>query len=114
MSEGPRVPTAETSKGDSWPTQPCRRCNAMYSVVLMMAMTGTPDAAAFGHKHGCDGGCYGCTGYVAASCYGCQGYAAGCCGCQGTSRHAKRSHGCCGCTGAPVCGCCGVPVYTSC
>jgi uncharacterized protein (TIGR03000 family) len=86
----------------------------MYSVVLMMAMTGTPDAAAFGHKHGCDGGCTGCTGYVAASCYGCQGYAAGCCGCHGTSRHAKHSHSCCGCTGAPVCGCCGTPVYTAC
>src|SRR2546421_383597 len=28
----------------------------MYSVVLMMAMTGTPDMASFGHKHGCDGG----------------------------------------------------------
>src|SRR5436853_31073 len=30
----------------------------MYSVVLMMAMTSTPDTVAFGHRHGCDGGGY--------------------------------------------------------
>jgi hypothetical protein len=53
----------------------------MYSVVLMMAMTGTPDVASFGHRHGCDGGCTGCMG-----CYGgCMGYDTGCCGCHGGS-----------------------------
>jgi uncharacterized protein (TIGR03000 family) len=89
----------------------------MYSVVLLMAMTGTPDAAAFGHKHGCDGGCQGCQG-----CYGCQG-SAGCCGCHG-ERRSKRSHGCHGCTGCQGChgchgcqgsaGCCGVVVQQGC
>jgi uncharacterized protein (TIGR03000 family) len=75
----------------------------MYSVVLLMAMTGTPDTAAFGHKGssccGCQGACYGCQG--------CMGYDAGCCGCQGSRHSKKHSHGCCGCTGAPACGCCG-------
>ncbi len=86
----------------------------MYSVVLLMAMTGTPDAAAFGHRHGCDG-CYGCQGCTGCSgCYGCQGYAAGCCGCHGERRH-KREHGCCGCQGyTSCCGCSGMSAYQGC
>jgi uncharacterized protein (TIGR03000 family) len=91
----------------------------MYSVVLLMAMTGTPDTAAFGHRHGCDGGCQGCQGYS-----GCSGYNAGCCGCQGERHHKKQRghscggcHGCQGCYGGGCsgmqagCGCCGTPVY---
>ena len=46
----------------------------MYGIVMMMAMTGAPDTAALGHKHGCNG-CNGCYG----SCYG------GCTGCYGGS-----------------------------
>ncbi|HEY8503306.1 MAG TPA: TIGR03000 domain-containing protein [Gemmataceae bacterium] len=52
----------------------------MYSMVLMMAMTGSPDVAAFGFRKGdCNGGCvgYACNG-------GCVGYA--CCGCDGGKR----------------------------
>jgi uncharacterized protein (TIGR03000 family) len=98
----------------------------MYSVVLLMAMTGTPDTAAFGHRHGCDGGCQGCQGYS-----GCSGYNAGCCGCQGERHHKKQrghscgggchggchgcqgySAGCCGCTGMPM-GCYGAPMMTT-
>jgi uncharacterized protein (TIGR03000 family) len=92
----------------------------MYSVVLMMAMTGTPDMAAFGKKHGgCEGGCAGCYG-------GCTGYdACGCHGGGGKKARKHRSHGCSGCQGgcyggscygggyggcmgASACGCCGV------
>jgi uncharacterized protein (TIGR03000 family) len=67
----------------------------MYSVVLMMALTGSADVPAFGHHNGCHG-CYGgghhlfhrrhgCSG---GGCYGgCSGYwggyASGCCGCYG-------------------------------
>jgi uncharacterized protein (TIGR03000 family) len=96
----------------------------MYSVVMMMAMTGTPDLPAFGkRRNGCDGGCNG--GY-AGSCYGgggCQGYADSC-GCSGGGRHSRRdrrgcngggchgySSGCCGqtnnCCQQQSCGCCG-------
>src|SRR6187431_2112942 len=62
----------------------------MYSVVMMMAMTGTPDLPAFGKRRGgCDGGCQG--GY-AGSCYGgggCHGYADSC-GCSGGGRMSRR------------------------
>lgn len=97
----------------------------MYSVVMMMAMTGTPDLPAFGRRNGCDGGCHG--GY-AGSCYGgggCHGYADSC-GCSGGGRMSRRDRrgchgggGChgysngCGCHGytnnccQQSCGCCG-------
>jgi uncharacterized protein (TIGR03000 family) len=83
----------------------------MYSVVLMMALSGGAESADFGHRcHGCNGGC---TGEVAAGCSGCTG-APACCGCHGERKklfHRKNCHGCNGCTGcsgAPVCtGCCG-------
>src|SRR5262245_26258268 len=81
----------------------------MYSVVMMMAMTGAPDMPAFGRRNGCDGG--GCHGYAGA-CYGgnggCRGYSDGC-GCHGgrASRRDRRGcHG--GCGGYTAgCGCCG-------
>ncbi len=49
----------------------------MYSMVLMAALTATPDVAGFGY--GCLGGCGGCTGAVVSA--GC----GGCGGCGGTS-----------------------------
>lgn len=65
----------------------------MYSVVLMMALSGNAQATDFGHR-----ACSGCNG-------SCSGYVA-CSGCHG---RARRSRGCSGCTGAPVCppACCG-------
>lgn len=59
-----------------------QREHQMYGMVLMAAITGAPDATAFGGRNkGCDGGAYvvsagcvgstaGCTGTVAASCHG--------------------------------------------
>jgi len=89
----------------------------MYSVVLMMAMTGTPDMASFGKRHGCDGGCMGCyggcTGYDACGCHGGGGKKArksrghGCHGCQGGCYGGGCHGGYGGCTGASACGCYG-------
>lgn len=72
----------------------------MYSIVLMMALSGSGDTAQAGlFHHRCSGGdCGG--GYVACSGgyggYGCTGYAAGCCG--GGHHHRlfghHRGHGC--------------------
>ncbi len=80
----------------------------MYSVVLMMAMTGGADVPAGHHgRGGCYGGCYGdCNG----GCYGgwsCNGGCWGSCngGCYGSScyggchGHKRRHHGCHGCYG---------------
>jgi uncharacterized protein (TIGR03000 family) len=93
----------------------------MYSVVLMMALSGGGDAVDFGHRKACHGGgaCsgvvagHGCTGAVAA--YGCTG--GGSChgrvahhgnrGCHGGGLFSKhRSHGChgsSGCSGSYGC-----------
>jgi uncharacterized protein (TIGR03000 family) len=82
----------------------------MYSVVLMMALSGSADVPAFGHK-GCSG-CYGCSGYVSVS-YGCEG----CCG-GGRHHHARHGcHGgysCCGCTGSYGWSCHGGAYYGGC
>lgn len=107
----------------------------MYSVVMMMVMSGAPEMPAFGGR-GCNGGnaCrggYGCNGAVVngctggagwgcngGACYGCNGGNA-CNGCRGGGlfgRHRNRGchggnacHGCQGggCWGANA-GCCGV------
>ena len=73
----------------------------MYSLLLMSAMAGTPDAAAFGGRR--DAGCHGCTGAVAASCYGgCYGSDAGaaCYGsCYGSSCYGSACYGSSGCQG---------------
>jgi uncharacterized protein (TIGR03000 family) len=103
----------------------------MYSVVLLMAMTGSPhQEAGLFNKGGCQGcqGCQGCYG----SCYGCNGcYGNSCCGCQGGGGglfgKKRRGNGCCGCQGGcyggcygnscygnSCCGCSGVPVSYSC
>jgi uncharacterized protein (TIGR03000 family) len=73
----------------------------MYSIALLMALSGGNEVADLGHRHG------GCCGYEAS------------CGCYGGGHHRHhRHHGCCGyqascgCCGyvAPVaCGCCGSP-----
>jgi len=101
----------------------------MYSVVLMMALTGSGDVPAFGHRHGCDGcyggGCYGGACY-GGGCYGgCHGYYGGCHGCYGGGCNGgghrlfgHRRGGCHGCYGggcyggcygysSGCCGCCG-------
>jgi uncharacterized protein (TIGR03000 family) len=88
----------------------------MYSMVLMMAMTSSPEAIAC-HRtscYGCTGysSCYGCTGYT---CHGCTGYT--CNGCTGYSccgfRHGCTGfkHGCTGCTGYYYYGCTGCTGY---
>jgi uncharacterized protein (TIGR03000 family) len=109
----------------------------MYSVVLMVAMTGGGDVPAGLFNHGCCGGgsCYGCYG----GCYGCGGGGhhkrshggchgncyggcygncyGGCYGCGGGGhhKHARRSHGCHGgCYGNCCGGCYGGGCYGSC
>ena len=86
----------------------------MYSVVLMMALTGSGDVPAFGHRNGCYGGCngyYGCNGcYGGYGCYGYGGYGYGCygsyaCGCWGGG---YVSYGCYGGYGY---GCSGGVIY---
>ena len=95
----------------------------MYSIVLMMALSGSGDTAQAGLFHhrcsggncggayvGCNGG-YGCHGGYAGctGAYGCTGYATGCCG--GGHHHRlfghHRGHGCnggyAGCTGGYGC-----------
>jgi len=72
----------------------------MYSVVLMMALSGGADTPALGHRHSC----CGCEGSYAASC-GCEGSYGGCEGRHHRERH-HRHHGCCGCQGESY-GCCG-------
>ncbi len=58
----------------------------MYSVVLLMALSGSVDAPAFG------GGCDGCSG-----CSGCSGWScSGCDGCSGGGHKLFGGHGCCG------------------
>src|SRR5260370_3316451 len=90
----------------------------MYSVVLMMALSGSGEAPEFGKGcscacsgyacSGCRGsrGCHGCRG---SSCHGCRGSA--CHGCRGSACHGCRGcHGrsyCCGCAGTVVVTCAG-------
>jgi len=103
----------------------------MYSVVLLMALSGGAEATEFGKRcNGCSGcsgyvGCSGCSGYVGCSgcsgchggrkhkhsrcsgCSGCSGYygCSGCSGCHG--RKHSRCHGCSGCYGSVYYGCSG-------
>lgn len=75
----------------------------MYSVVMMMVLSSTPDAVAFGGR-GCQGGHGGgaaCSGYVVSG--GCGGHAAGCNGGRGGLFHRQGCNGggagCDGCHG---------------
>jgi uncharacterized protein (TIGR03000 family) len=61
----------------------------MYSMVMLVAMSASPEAAAFGNR-GCDGGCHGCMGGGLFAGKGCRG---GCHGCGGGIFAGK---GCCG------------------
>lgn len=65
----------------------------MYSVVLMMALSGSAEVPAWGHRHSCDGGCYG-GGY--SSCYGGGGscWGGGSCSgsCYGGGHHRQHGH----------------------
>jgi hypothetical protein len=81
----------------------------MYSMVMMMALSGTPDSAAFGGK--LFGGRSGCNGTIAASCYGNS--------CQGSYMPTvpAPSYGCSGSNYAPSYGCSGssyAPAYSGC
>lgn len=87
----------------------------MYSIVLIMALSGSAEVPA---GHGCHGccGCSGCHG-----CHGCKG-CHGCHGCHGRKHGCHGCHGCCGgcygcCGGYSCCGgsygCCG-GCYGSC
>ncbi len=77
----------------------------MYSMVMLVAMSASPEAAAFGNR-GCDGGCHGCMGgglFAGKGCrggglfsgHGCKG--GGCYGCGGG--HGCRGAACHGCYG---------------
>jgi len=88
----------------------------MYSVVLMVALTGGAETPALGHGccgyscHGCHGhkhkhSCHGCCGY---SCHGCCGHKHSCHGCGGHKFFSKH-HSCCGCHG-----CCGYSCHGCC
>ena len=89
----------------------------MYSIVLVMALSGGAEAPAFGGGRGCHG-CSGSSGCYASSCHG--GYS-GCSsschggrrGCHGRSScHGGRRHGCHGCSGYSGCnGCHGSASY---
>jgi uncharacterized protein (TIGR03000 family) len=103
----------------------------MYSMVLMLAMSGTADVPAFGHGcrgcwggNGCSGGyAYGCSGGYGYGCsggygYGCSGsYGYGCSGGYGYGCSGGYRHGCHGCHGGYQTGgwgCCGgMPVAPS-
>lgn len=72
----------------------------MYSVVMMMALSGGADLPALGRRHG--GGCDGCQGSSACSGYGCSG--SGCEGGRHSGRRSRRHHSdCCGSYAAPSC-----------
>jgi uncharacterized protein (TIGR03000 family) len=78
----------------------------MYSVVMMMVMSGAPEMPAFGGRggRGCVGG-HGCGGAVAASCYGgCTGAVVSH-GCVGNACYGCVGHACYGCTGYACNGC---------
>jgi uncharacterized protein (TIGR03000 family) len=78
----------------------------MYSVVMMMAMTGAPEMPAFGfRRNGCDGGCAGynagCAGGRGGR--GCRGDDGGCWGGGGKRARKRGGNGCCGYNAG--CGC---------
>jgi len=89
----------------------------MYSVVLLMAMSGAPDTpAGLFHKGGHS--CCGCQGYAAVESCGCHGERGGrkhrggnsCCGCMGHNAGCCGQQTSCGCCGQQMqmgCGCCG-------
>lgn len=102
----------------------------MYSVVLMMAISGGAEAPEFGGCRGCNGcsgcfascsgcsGCHGCHGGLfrgrCHGCNGCNGCTSSCCagschGCNGChgGLFRRRCHGCSGCCASACTGCAG-------
>lgn len=80
----------------------------MYSVVMMVALSGTP--VTVDRCRGCHGccGCYGCGCHGCYGCHGCWGWAChGCWGCHGC----YGCWGCHGCWGCYGCGCYGYSSY---
>ena len=78
----------------------------MYSMVLMMAMSGSPDTVAFGGLgcKGCDGGCSGCHGGgLFGGLFRGKGCDGGCHGCDGGC-HGGCDGGCHGCKGGGLLG----------
>lgn len=78
----------------------------MYSLVLMMALSGSAEAPSFGGR-GCNG-CNGCNGCWASSCNGCGGSSChGCNGCRGGFLGGLfgKNKGCHGCNGYSCHGC---------
>lgn len=73
----------------------------MYSVVMMMALSGSAAETPALFNRGCRG-CSGCSGYSCSGCSGCRG----CRGCRGGFIFGKRG-GCRGCRGNSCCGCSG-------
>ena len=71
----------------------------MYSVVLLMALSGGAESPALGHHDGCSGctSCSGCCGGYVVTCGGCSA-CTGCSGCCGCTAYSPCS-GCTGCTG---------------
>ncbi len=91
------VPARNSPGADS--IDPRERWNTMYSLLMMTAMAGSPDAAAFGGRlfgNGCSGGC---TGVVYSSCGGCYGSCTGA-ACYGGSYYSA-------CTGSYFSSCLG-------
>ncbi len=85
----------------------------MYSMVLMVAMTASPESASFGHKSyfGCNGG--SCNGTVVTStgCCGGMMLGSGCCGGLFSGKHAGM-FGCCGGGLFSGHGCCGGGLFS--
>jgi uncharacterized protein (TIGR03000 family) len=84
----------------------------MYSVVLMVAMTTSPDVPDFGRRRGCHGGGgYACSGWSGGSGYGCRGgyggYGYGCMGGYGGGYGGCYGGGGYGCSGGGGYGCSG-------
>jgi uncharacterized protein (TIGR03000 family) len=83
----------------------------MYSVVMMMALSGGTEVADFGRR-GCRGGCsgaYACSGCYGGGCQGCYGGYSSCrggYGCYGGPFNAMGCYGggCCGGRGTPPSG----------
>jgi len=84
----------------------------MYSVVLMMALSGGAESADFGHRRASDCNGCSCSGAV-ASCHGCSGSYSGCSGsCSGCSGTVVYSS--CSCSGSSCSGCHGSSACNGC
>jgi uncharacterized protein (TIGR03000 family) len=88
----------------------------MYSIVMLMAMSGAPEMPAWGGRNGggccgCNGGGYSCGGGNGCGCRGGMfgGHRCGCGGGWGRGNGCCGNNNSCGCCGqmASSCGCCG-------